>query len=105
MRDAEFARLVDELDRDIARSADEEQAQALVDRFAVAVADIQPSTTTALVALASLVRGLLPTDRPLKVTITAFARIVVSLEVVRRPDGSPVYHDEFPRGEAPGVLQ
>lgn len=100
MRDDPFDRLVDELDESIARVADEAQAKVLIDRFAAALNEVCPSTATSVVALAALVRGILPGDQPLKVSLTSFARIVASLEVVSHPDGSPVYH-----GEPPTVLQ
>lgn len=100
MTDEEFDRLVDELNDNIVSNADEEQAQALIERFVEAVDELRPSTATCIVALAALVRGALPLDRPLRVTLTAFVRAASSCDLVCHPDGSPVYH-----GETRSVLQ
>ena len=96
--DAEFLRLAAEFDELIVRNANEEQARVLVDRFAADLEKESPSTTTAIVALAALVRGILPIGLPLEVSLTSFARVVACLDVVRHPDGSPVYHGEQPAG-------
>ena len=73
----------------------------LIDSFAMTLRAVSPSTETAIAALASLVRGIIPGDgRHPALWMTAFVRIAASLAVTRRPDGSPVYVDK-----TPGMLQ
>ena len=101
MRNDQFSRAVDQIEGEIARGADSGQAQVLIDSFAMTLRGVSPSTETAIAALASLVRGIIPDDgRHPALWMTAFLRIAASLQVNRRPDGSPVYVDE-----TMGVLQ
>lgn len=96
MRDDTFSQLVDEIDAHIAKRGDEKLALELVGRFSANVRELRPSTATAFMALAMLVRSAVPEDETQAVWLTAFARAVADIEIVRHPDGSPVLHEETP---------
>lgn len=95
MRDDPFSKLVDQIEDEIADGANSEQAQAIINDFAMTLRAVSPSTETAIAALASLFRGIIPDDgRHPALWMTAFVRIAASLSVIRHPDGSPIYVDE-----------
>ena len=96
MRDDAFSRRVDEIDALVAKQGDEKLALELVGRFSADVRELRPSTATAFMALAMLVRSAVPEDETQAVWLTAFARAVADIEIVRHPDGSPVLHEETP---------
>lgn len=96
----DFDRCIAELTENIAGTANLKVAHELIGRFAADVDELQPNHETAFIALVALVRSVVPEDETQKAWLTAFARAVADFDIVRHPDGSPVY-----QGETPGVLQ
>ncbi len=96
----DFDRLVADLAECVARTANQKVAHELIGRFSADVKELRPNKGTAFLALAMLVRSVVPEDESQIVWLTALARAVADFEIVRHPDGSPVY-----QGETPGVLQ